>query len=191
LVFEPYKTNQPIGGVLQNVWQTWDTLATNSAWRATAEPGSRYCAEESPCTWAQILKLFPRAAIATEGGQVWLRAGNWWGRAVTASADALVIGVEGAQTRYDFEPETPCKETCYVDGVLGNDAFGGDTPASAKRTIQAALAQAAPGGEVIVRRWNVQRGVDPDEAGDAARPQSRRVPTRPGVDLPTQPGAAG
>ena len=150
LVFEPYKIDQRNGGVLQDVWQTWDTLATNSAWRATAEPGSRYCAEESPCTWAQILKLFPRAAIATEGGQVWLRAGNWWGRAVTASADALVIGVEGAQTRYDFEPETPCKETCYVDGALGNDAFGGDTPASAKRTLQAALAQVAPGGEIIV-----------------------------------------
>ena len=150
LVFEPYKIDQRNGGVEQNIWQTWDTLETNSAWWATAEPGARYCAEESPCTWEQVLKLFPRAAIAAEGGQVWLRAGNWWGRAVTASADALVIGVDGVQTRYDFEPETPCQETCYVDGALGNDAFGGDTPASAKRTIQAALEQVAPGGEVIV-----------------------------------------
>jgi hypothetical protein len=85
-----------------------------------------------------------------QNGQLRLHAGNSMGARCDASADALVIGVEGAQTRYDFEPETPCKETCYVDGALGNDAFGGDTPASAKRTIQAALAQVAPGGEIIV-----------------------------------------
>jgi parallel beta-helix repeat protein len=150
LVFEPYMTNRPVGGVEQNIWQAWDALATNSAWWATAQPGARYCTQPSPCTWQQILALFPNAAIAAENGQVRLHAGSPWQRPVVASADALVIGVAGVQTRYDFEPETPCIETCYVDGVLGNDAFGGDTPASAKRTIQAALAQAAPGGEVVV-----------------------------------------
>lgn len=149
LIFEPYKTNQPAGGVEQNVWQTWNALATNSAWWATADPGARYCDRESPCTWAQLIKLFPRAAIAADG-QLWLRAGNWWGRSVTASADALVVGVNGVQTRYDFEPEPLCSETCYVDGKLGNDSYGGATPARAKRTLQAALTQVTAGGQVIV-----------------------------------------
>ncbi|HAJ38295.1 MAG TPA: hypothetical protein DCL15_21700 [Chloroflexi bacterium] len=149
LIFEPYKTNQPAGGVKQNVWQTWDTLASKSAWWATADPGARYCERESPCTWEQVRKLFPRAAIAADG-QLWLRAGNWWGRAVTASADALVVGVNGAQTRYDFEPEPLCTDTCYVDGKSGDDSYGGATLARAKRTVQAALAQVAPGGQVIV-----------------------------------------
>ncbi len=85
-----------------------------------------------------------------QGGQLWLRAGNAWGREVTASADALTVGVADVTTLYDFEPETPCAETCYVDALTGDDAFGGDTPGSAKRTIQAALAQVAPGGAVIV-----------------------------------------
>lgn len=149
LIFEPYKTSQPAGGVKQNVWQTWNAQASNSAWWATAEPGARYCDRESPCTWEQVLKLFPRAAIAADG-QLWLRAGNWWGRAVTASADALVVGVNGVQTRYDFEPEPLCTETCYVDSTLGDDSYGGATPARAKRTIQAALVQVEAGGQVIV-----------------------------------------
>jgi hypothetical protein len=66
LVFEPYMTNRPVGGVEQNIWQAWDALATNSAWWATAQPGARYCTQPSPCTWQQILALFPRAAIAAE-----------------------------------------------------------------------------------------------------------------------------
>jgi len=149
LIFEPYKTSQPNGGVKSNVWQTWDTLASNSAWWATAEPGARYCERESPCTWEQVLKLFPRAAIAADG-QLWLRAGNWWGRAVTASTDALVVGVNGVQTRYDFDPEPLCTDTCYVDGALGDDSYGGASPARARRTLQAALAQVAPRGQIVV-----------------------------------------
>lgn len=149
LIFEPYKTSPSNGGVKGNVWQSWDTLASNSAWWATTEPGARYCERESPCTWEQVLKLFPRAAIAADG-QLWLRAGNWWGRAVTASADALIVGVNGVQRRYDFDPEPLCTDTCYVDGKLGDDSYGGATPARAKRTLRAALAQVTPGGQIIV-----------------------------------------
>jgi parallel beta-helix repeat protein len=47
-------------------------------------------------------------------------------------------------------PITQCTTTCYVDGVNGNDGFGGASPTEAKKTIQAAVNQVSAGGTVIV-----------------------------------------
>ena len=44
----------------------------------------------------------------------------------------------------------PCTTICYVNGTTGNDANDGDTPATAKQTIQAAVNQVTAGGQVIV-----------------------------------------
>lgn len=49
---------------------------------------------------------------------------------------------------------TQCTTTCYVDAVNGNDAFGGDAPATAKMTIQAALDTVLPNGTVRVLPGN-------------------------------------
>ena len=43
-----------------------------------------------------------------------------------------------------------CTTVCYVDAATGNDANDGDTPATAKKTIQAAVNQVTAGGQVIV-----------------------------------------
>ena len=43
-----------------------------------------------------------------------------------------------------------CTAVCYVDGTIGNDANDGDTAATAKKTIQAAVNQVTAGGQVIV-----------------------------------------
>src|SRR5581483_8385890 len=51
---------------------------------------------------------------------------------------------------FDFEPETACTTTCYVDGTNGDDSFGGDSPSSAKKPIQAAVNAVSSGGTVIV-----------------------------------------
>lgn len=51
-------------------------------------------------------------------------------------------------------PVTQCTTTCYVDAVNGNDASGGDTPATAKKTIQAALDAVSPNGTVRVLPGN-------------------------------------
>ena len=64
--------------------------------------------------------------------------------------DNVVITTSAATTTYDFEPETPCTAVCYVNGATGNDAFGGDTPTSAKKTIQAAINQVNANGQVRV-----------------------------------------
>ena len=44
----------------------------------------------------------------------------------------------------------PCTTVCYVDANTGNDANDGDTPATAKKTIQAAVTQVTAGGQVNV-----------------------------------------
>jgi len=43
-----------------------------------------------------------------------------------------------------------CTLVCYVDGAKGNDAANGDSPATAKQSIQAALNQVSSGGQVRV-----------------------------------------
>ena len=43
-----------------------------------------------------------------------------------------------------------CTTVCYVNGASGNDLSNGDSPAAAKKTIQAALNQVSAAGEVRV-----------------------------------------
>ncbi len=145
LVFEPYHTG---AAVLSQTWQTWDTMS-GAGWFATGAPGNGSCPMSSPCTWAQVLANWPNAGVHDVHSGIMLKAGSGW-TGFDGNADQLVIGVNGTNTTYDFEPETPCADTCYVNAATGNDAFGGDTPASAKATIQAAVNQVNVGGDVIV-----------------------------------------
>lgn len=172
LVFEPYQNGTVVVG---SGWQTWSPLAGN--WWATRTNAdgtggaqavplpAGNCGIATPCSWSTILAAFPDAKIY---GRFLLKAGsNWLG--FDGNADALTIGVEGSPfvadtarrdqahsphvatvVTYDFEPETDCTLDCYVNAATGNDAFGGDTPASAKKTVQAAVNQVSTGGTVHV-----------------------------------------
>lgn len=153
LVFEPYQNGAVTVG---SGWQAWTplsgkwwatktTLAGTGGTRVVALPSGN-CAQATPCTWSEINAAFPAAKVY---GRFLLKAGsNWLG--FDGNADNLTIGVSGVDTTYDFEPETACTTTCYVNVATGNDAFGGDTPTSAKKTIQAGINQVAPTGTVIV-----------------------------------------
>ena len=44
----------------------------------------------------------------------------------------------------------PCTTVCYVNGTAGSDVNSGDSPATAKKTIQAALNQVSAAGQVRV-----------------------------------------
>ena len=148
LVFEP--SNGAGGTVVANTWQTWNAL--NGQWWAskTTSGGSNgLCPQLSPCTWSQMLTNWPNARINPVAPAVVLKAGGGWS-VFDGNVDNLTIGVSGNTTTYDFEPETPCTTVCYVDAATGNDAFGGDTPTSAKKTIQAAVNQVSSGGTVHV-----------------------------------------
>ncbi len=176
LVFEPYQNGTVIVG---SGWQTWSPLAGNWwATRTTVDgtggaqvvplPAGN-CGIATPCAWSTILAAFPDAKIY---GRFLLKAGSGW-MGFDGNADLLSIGVEsggclagrGVASRecgdadspqvssviaYDFEPETLCTLDCYVDTATGSDAFGGDTPTSAKKTIQAAVNQVAATGTVHV-----------------------------------------
>ncbi|MCB9121263.1 MAG: right-handed parallel beta-helix repeat-containing protein [Caldilineaceae bacterium] len=148
LVFAPKRTGTPDP---MDTWQKWDALAWDAVWYVTAAPSDHDdCTTREPCTWYSLLKHFPNAAIHPTGGQLLFYASNPGLSTVPANADALTVGISQQNTTYDFEPAPPCKETCYVDGVNGNDTFSGNSPERALRTIQAAVDRVQSGGTVIV-----------------------------------------
>lgn len=100
LVYEPYMS---VGNTIaQNVWQTWNPLA-GKWWWSKGDP--THCDQDHPCTWSEVLTKWPNAGIISDAnnGFVWLRAGGPW-TGFDGNADALTIGVNGANTTYDFEP---------------------------------------------------------------------------------------
>jgi hypothetical protein len=151
LVYEPYLEPATVNA---GVWQTWHPLAgrwwfSSFAWAAT-------CGMSNPCTWATVLTTYPTASIR---GATLFKAGSGWA-SFDGNVDAFTIGVSGTDTTYDFEPETPCTTVCYADAVNGNDAFGGDLPTSAKKTIQAAMNQVSVGGTVHVAAGTYPENLD-------------------------------
>ncbi len=145
LVFEPYQNGTVSVG---SGWQTWSPLT--GKWWASHQGASNgtngLCPIGAPCDWATVLTDFPDATIS---GNIVFKAGSNWS-SFDGNVDALTIGVSGADATYDFEPETPCTTVCYVDGPNGNDLFGGDTPSTAKKTIQAAVDTVSANGTVRV-----------------------------------------
>jgi nitrous oxidase accessory protein NosD len=149
LVFEPYYSET----VVKGGWQTWDTL-TQGRWWATGAPMSYTCSIATPCTWADVLTYFPEAGIHTVFTGMLFKAGSGWPSGSETNVDAFTIGISGDDTTFDFEPETSCTTICYADAVNGDDSYGGDSPASAKKTIQAALDAVSPYGTVRVLPGN-------------------------------------
>lgn len=144
LVFEPYENGAVTVG---SGWQSWTPLSgTWWASKTTAAGSAGLCPQGAPCTWAAINAAFPAAKVF---GRFMLKSGsNWSG--FDGNADNLTVGVSGVDTTYDFEAETPCTTTCYVDAATGNDSFGGNAPGAAKKTIQAAVNQVSSAGTVNV-----------------------------------------
>jgi hypothetical protein len=58
-----------------------------------------------------------------------------------------------------------CTTDCYVDAVNGDDAFGGDSPATAKKTIQAGVSAVNAGGNVHVAAGTYNEDVSLNKAG--------------------------
>ncbi|MCZ7567881.1 MAG: right-handed parallel beta-helix repeat-containing protein [Ardenticatenaceae bacterium] len=146
----------------QNSWQTWNPLT--GKWWASGAPGNSLCPQSSPCTTAQVLTTWPNTGLRSDDGFLWFKAGGPWSSGFDGNVDAFTIGVNGVETTYDFEPETLCTTTCYVNAATGNDAFGGDTPGSAKKTIQAAVNQVLAGGTVIVAAGTYNESVVIDKS---------------------------
>ena len=138
--------------VTPNLWKEWNAINggnalwtySGAAWPTTGQPGA------TPKTWAQILLDYPTARVRVTDGQLSMRVGEPYADGYTENIDSLKFGTAAGTTTYDFEPETACTTVCYVNAATGNDAFGGDTSTSAKKTIQAAVTQVTATGTVRV-----------------------------------------
>ncbi len=141
LVFEPSVQSSPS---TLGAWQSWDALA--GTWWGSRAPFATVCPQSTPCTWGQVLSAFPSAFV---NGFVHLRSGGPWSQ-TTDNVGSLTVNT----TTWDFEPETACTTTCYVDAATGSDSYGGDTATSAKKTIQAGIDAVQGGGTVRVLPGN-------------------------------------
>ena len=122
LVFEPY--HEPsLGPVMAGVWQTWNTLA-GKWWLSSAGNPARFpsavCSQGTPCTVAQLVGHYPNIGIRDVPGQpnTILKAGGGWA-SFDGNTDALMIGIGGTTTTYDFERGPTNEDECKNGGWEG------------------------------------------------------------------------
>ncbi len=130
LNFEPqYNTVPPQSGlVVQNTWQTWD--ARNGFWWATGAIGAAIpCTQANRCTLAQVVAAYPNAIIHANisgsgiPGKLLFRVGpSGQPGGFDGNADALIVGVLGVETTYDFEATDLCNDNndCTTDTCTAN-----------------------------------------------------------------------
>jgi parallel beta-helix repeat protein len=143
------------GSRLDNTWQTWDGLNPgDGAWYSThtLATGPFTCAPQS-CTasWSAIQAAYPAAKVVFGLGPNVGTDTNF-----TGNIDNFTVGVSGATTVYNFEPD--CTTTCSVDATNGNDlntGLAGDPLA----TIQAGVNRVSSGGTVNVAAGTYRENV--------------------------------
>ncbi|MDM7923976.1 MAG: right-handed parallel beta-helix repeat-containing protein, partial [Pyrinomonadaceae bacterium] len=134
LVYEPYMS----GTVQQNTWQTWDPLA--GMWWSTGAPGNATCPQADPCTWAEVLAAFPNAGIRppSVNGAVIFKAGGPVGSPLVSHVDGFEIGINTANTTFDFDAGRP---TVTIDQAAGQ----GDPTSDAAIDFTATFSEAVTG----------------------------------------------
>jgi hypothetical protein len=140
-----------------NTWNQWSTDGSSNKLRffesTQGAPGANFgtyadpdfavfktlnAKSGQPYSTRQILYFSPQTASASPVG-------------FTGQLDGLRIELnDGSVANVNFETFVPCGSVCYVNGTTGSDAYGGDTPATAKKTIQAAVGQVNSGGTIHV-----------------------------------------
>jgi hypothetical protein len=128
MVFEPYQ-DQGNAAVQTGVWQSWDAYRGGAAkwWLNTGAGG---CGQATPCTWSQIVALFPNATVreapncgpggvtAPCPGSLGANQGSF-NSGIISNVDALYVSVSGSKTVYDFEltlPPPTSADQCKKDG---------------------------------------------------------------------------
>ncbi len=76
---------------------------TQGKWWGTRRPISGSCPISAPCTWNEVLSLFPKAGIHNLFGAILFKAGSGWA-SFDGNVDAFTIGINGAETTYDLDP---------------------------------------------------------------------------------------
>lgn len=112
LVYEPYLN----GTVDYGRWQIWS--GTSGNWWASGAPGNTECPQNSPCTWTEILNLYPNAAIHSELGAVLFKAGGPWAEGFRGLVDKFSFFTPETTNLYDFET---------INGIFADGFESGDT----------------------------------------------------------------
>jgi hypothetical protein len=94
--------------VQQNIWQTWDARAGNWYGTRTTVPVNNAnvpqpCQPATPCTWTQVLALFPIAGVWNSGGGLIFKTGGPVGSNFDGNLDAFILRHNGALITYNFE----------------------------------------------------------------------------------------
>jgi len=114
------------GTIVPDLWMTHNPLA--GRWWATREPGLSECPQSAPCTWSEILTLFPNASIRDDriqrGALLFRLGGPISGGAIT-SVDNFTISVGFPSTTHDFEPGATVNPSVAPAGsLLAIQAYG-------------------------------------------------------------------
>jgi hypothetical protein len=152
---EPYFSNNIVE--TPGDWNQWVTGGASNKLRffesTAGAPGSNFGAYTDP-DWSTFVAASALSGQPRGPQQVLyfsVQTGSAWAAGFTGQVDGLRIELtDGSVANVNFEPVVPCTATCYVNNATGNDAYGGDTPATAKKTIQAAMTQVDSSGTVIV-----------------------------------------
>jgi Ca2+-binding RTX toxin-like protein len=106
IVFEPYQSF-PVQATMTGTWLTWEPML--GKWWAT--PSAAFfngsCSQSTPCTWNQLIALFPNIGIHPVSGGYIFKAGGGWTGGFTGNIDKFQIGISGNDTIYDFELQGP------------------------------------------------------------------------------------
>jgi hypothetical protein len=173
LVYDP----SIVGGVLSRAWQTWDAESGAAAWYSSGSGTSEYrpivgdvpqtdppCTQATPCTWNQLLTLYPKARVlpaqASSPGLFLVGVGPVTGGFVGA-VDNVVFGVNGTPGEFNFEPGDShitvdsasagplgfrfATETVAATGSFVSGPNGADGAGSAQFTLNSTGAEAFGG----------------------------------------------
>lgn len=111
--------SEPGGPIIPDTWVSNNPL--DGLWWATREPGQSVCPQSAPCTWSELLTLFPNAAIRDDRiqrGALLFRLGGPIGGGAIASVDNFTISVGFPSKTFDFEPGATVNPSLAPAGSL-------------------------------------------------------------------------
>jgi hypothetical protein len=118
MVYEPYVDYGNAAAAVEGSWQSWDAYRSGTArWWISGDPT---CGQSTPCTWNQILTLYPDAEIR-EGagfpGSLGFNQGSG-NPGLIGAADMLQVAAGARDVTYDFEEDVTLsgKDECKKGG---------------------------------------------------------------------------
>jgi hypothetical protein len=170
MVFEPCYTTICTGSIQPlNTWATWNALAPGAIWWSTGSiPGTAFTTPfGSYATLTSIYTIYPNAVVAFIVFQAGQGSGGAPWENFIGNLDGVVIGVNGGNSTYDFEP-TPLD----IDGPVITDVLASLNPAAVNSsvTVTANVDDTTTGGSNIASaEYSLDNGTtwSPVAASDA------------------------